>query len=195
MNHLAHALVAHRAGGSIVGNLMGDFVKGRPEDRYGGEILAGIRLHRRIDAFADEHEAFARSRSRIQPPHRRYAGILVDIFYDHFLARGWDEFEDQGLREFVDRVYAELRRERERLPSRMTGFVTYMIDTDLLFAYREREGIARAFTGLSRRVRRENPLADAPGELDRERSGLERDFLEFFPALLASPLTRADVAD
>jgi acyl carrier protein phosphodiesterase len=186
VNHLAHALVAERAGGSIVGNLMGDFVKGRPEDRYGGALLAGIRLHRRVDVFADENEVFARSRVRILPPLRRYAGILVDIFYDHFLAKRWTEFADRPLRDFADAVYEELRTEHDALPPRMTGFVSYMIDTDLLVAYREREGIARAFAGMSRRIRHENPLNEAIGELDREYEALESDFLEFFPQLLAA---------
>ena len=97
---------------------------------------------------------------------------------------------DRPLREFADHVYAELRRELANLPPRMTGFVTYMVDTDLLVAYREQDGIARAFTGLSRRMRRDNPLAEAPVELVRERAGLEEDFLEFFPALLAATAGR-----
>jgi acyl carrier protein phosphodiesterase len=186
VNHLAHALVAHRAGGSITGNLMGDFVKGDPSDRWDGELLEGIRLHRRVDAFADDHPAFLRSRERLRPPLRRFAGILVDVFWDHLLARRWEEYSDRPLREFVDDVYAEIRRHRDVLPERMTGFATYMIDTDLLFAYREPAGVARAFAGMSHRMRRANPLGEAMPALERERTGLDADFGEFFPDLLAA---------
>jgi acyl carrier protein phosphodiesterase len=184
VNHLAHALVAHRAGGSIVGNLMGDFVKGDPRDRWEGALLEGILLHRRIDAFTDAHPAFARSRARVRPELRRWSGILVDIFYDHLLARRWGEFCDRPLRDFADGVYAALRREWDVLPERMTGFATYMIDTDLLVAYREEAGVARALAGLSRRARRAGPLRGATEELVRERAGLDADFAEIFPDLL-----------
>ncbi|MBZ0267919.1 DUF479 domain-containing protein, partial [bacterium] len=82
MNHLAHALVAHRTGTSITGNLMGDFVKGRPEDTLDGALLEGVRLHRRVDAFTDDHPAFHRCRARVRPELRRFAGILVDVWWD-----------------------------------------------------------------------------------------------------------------
>lgn len=184
MNHLAHALVAHRAGGSIVGNLLGDFVKGDPRDRWEGALLEGILLHRRVDALTDAHPAFGRSRARIRPELRRWAGILVDVFYDHLLARRWEEYCDRPLRAFADDVYAALRREWDVLPERMTGFATYMIDTDLLVAYREEEGVARALAGLSRRARRAGPLRGAGAELLRERAGLDADFAEIFPDVL-----------
>lgn len=186
MNHLAHALVAHRVGGSITGNLMGDFVKGDPSDRFDGVLLEGIRLHRRVDAFADEHPAFLRSRERIRPPLRRYAGILVDVFWDHLLARRWTEFCDVPLRAFADHVYTALRADWDRLPGRMTGFATYLIETDLLVAYDAPEGVARAFAGMSRRMRRPNPLGEAMPALERARAGLDADFREFFPELLAA---------
>jgi acyl carrier protein phosphodiesterase len=184
VNHLAHALVAHRAGGSIVGNLMGDFVKGDPRGRFDGALLEGILLHRRVDAFVDAHASFARSRARIRPELRRWAGVLVDIFYDHLLARRWEEFCDRELRAFADGVYAALRAEWHVLPERMTGFAQYMLDTDLLVAYREEEGVARALAGLSRRVRGEGPLRAAIAELERERAGFDADFGELFPDLL-----------
>ena len=90
------------------------------------------------------------------------------------------------LRPFADDVYAALGRERDALPERMAGFVAYMIETDLLVAYGRREGVARTFAGMSRRMRRANPLNEAVQELDRERDALDADFGEFFPALLAA---------
>ena len=186
MNHLAHALVAHRAGSSITGNLMGDFVKGDPATRWNGPLREGILLHRRVDAFADDHPVFARSRARLRPPFRRWAGILIDVFWDHLLARRWTEYCDTPLRAFADDVYAELRREWAALPERMIPFATYLIETDLLVAYRDPAGVARAFAGMSRRVRRANPLGEAMPTLEGERAGLDVDFREFFPELLAA---------
>ncbi len=184
MNHLAHALVADRSGTSLVGNLLGDFVKGSPETRYEGELLRGIRLHRRIDVLTDGHRLFRRSRARIRNDLRRYSGILVDLFYDHLLARRWEEYSEVPLPAFADRVYSELEAARDELPDRMQRFVSFMIRTDLLVSYRDQEGIGTALTGISRRMRRRNPLAGAGTELTRIENGLGEDFRGFFPDLL-----------
>ena len=180
MNHLAHALLAVRTGTSLVGNLLGDFVKGRPEDHYRGELLRGIRVHRAVDAFVDEHPSFRRSRERLPAALRRWSGVLVDVGYDHVLAALWDEMGDGRLRDFADRVYAELEAARPRLPERMHRFVDYMTSTDLLVAYADPDGLRRALEGMSHRVRRENPLARAAGDLLRVAPGLESDFRSLF---------------
>lgn len=186
MNHLAHALIAVRTGTSIVGNLMGDFVKGRPEDRYDGAILRGIRLHRAVDAYVDEHPAFARSRARLGPPLRRFSGILVDVAYDHVLALGWEVLGEGTLRSFADRVYAELDASRSLLPERMHGFVKYMTRSDLLVAYREPAGVARTLEGMSMRMRHANPLAEASGAVSRAVPGLTADLDELWPDVLTA---------
>lgn len=163
---------------------MGDFVKGRPEGRYDGVVLEGIRAHRRVDAYTDEHPAVRRSFRRYRPEYRRYAGVLTDIFFDHVLARLWEEYADRPLRRFADDVYAELREARASLPGRMQRFLDYMLATDLLVSYRETEGVDRTLQGVSRRLRRSNPLGTAVEELEREADGFESDFREFFPDLL-----------
>lgn len=186
MNHLAHALIAVRTETSIVGNLMGDFVKGRPETMYDGELLRGILTHRRVDAFVDAHPIFERSRGRLPGDLRRWSGILVDVGYDHALARGWDAFGEGTLREFSDSVYAQLGAARGRLPERMLGFVDYMTSTDLLAAYREPDGVSRALFGMSRRLRRANPLDVAAADVLRVASGLEEDLKTLLPATIAA---------
>lgn len=183
MNHLAHALIAHRTGTSLVGNLMGDFVKGVPHDRYRGELLEGILLHRSVDAFTDDHPAFRRCRARVRPGLRRFGGILVDLYWDHVLAREWDRYHPRALPVFARRVYAALEKRRSDLPERMRSFVDYMTTTDLLVAYATREGLHRALTGMSRRMRRENPLAEGAEEFDRIGDEVAADFREFLPDL------------
>lgn len=185
MNHLAHALVAHRTGGSIVGNLMGDFVKGRPQDRYEGEILRGILLHREIDAFTDRHDVFAKSRRRIPHPYRRFSGILIDLFYDHRLANRWSEFSEMALSDFTKLVHSQLRESFDILPPRMQRFVRYMLETDLLVSYRELDGVSRALSGIASRLTRDTVLARAHDALAAQAPELDRDFTEFFPQLMA----------
>jgi acyl carrier protein phosphodiesterase len=184
MNHLAHALIAVRSRGSIPGHLLGDFVKGSPEGRYRGELLEGILIHRRVDAYTDAHPRVARSLRRFDPPYRRFAGILVDLFFDHLLARSWEQWSSEPLRVFADRVYSELDAARGDLPAAMQHFADYMTASDLLVSYREPAGLARALDGMSRRMRRPNPLATAAGAMERSREGLETDFRVFFPELL-----------
>ena len=184
MNHLAHALVAERTGTSVVGNLMGDFVKGDLASRYHGDLLRGILLHRQVDAFTDDHPAFLRCRGRFRPPFRRFAGVLVDVFWDHLLARDWERHGGgEPLAGFASRVYAALAERRAELPARMLGFVEYMTDTNLLVAYAVPEGVARALAGLSRRFPRENPLAEGLSELHRIGPEVEADLAEFLPDL------------
>lgn len=186
MNHLAHALIAVRTDTSIVGNLLGDFVKGRPEGAWHGELLRGIRLHRAVDAYVDDHPAFARSRARIAPARRRFAGILVDMAYDHVLAGDWDTWGEGTLREFADRVYRELEAAGDALPGRMRRFRRYLVDTDLLSAYARRDGVAAALAGMSGRMRRPNPLAAGMDDIEAARDGLAADFRALWPDVLAA---------
>ena len=106
MNYLAHALLAGDHPADRIGGVIGDFVKG-PLDPLpaglGPGLAAGVMLHRRIDSFADTHPAFLRSRGRVSAARRRVAGVMVDMFYDHFLARHWAHFSDQALGDFTDR--------------------------------------------------------------------------------------------
>ena len=186
MNHLAHALIAVRTGTSIVGNLMGDFVKGRPEDRYDGALLRGIRVHRAVDAYVEEHPAFARSRARLDASLRRFSGILVDLAYDHALATRWEDFGEGTLRSFADRVYAEIEVAHAELPERMHRFVAYMTSTDLLVAYREPAGITRALEGMSMRMRHANPLGEAAADVTRAAPQFAEDFAVLWPDVVAA---------
>ena len=185
MNHLAHALIAEHTGTSIVGNLMGDFVKGPLEDgAWDAEILRGLRLHRRVDAWTDEHPLFHRSRMRLGPELRRWSGILVDLYWDHVLAREWDTLAGEPLGPFADRVTSELTAARPILPGRMLRFVEFMTASRLLEAYARTEGIRGALEGMSMRMRRGNPLAEAAVDLPALYPGLREDFLSFWEELL-----------
>lgn len=180
MNFLAHMYLSGVDPELLVGNFMGDFVKGRVGDAYPPRIREGIVLHRRIDTFAQHHPLFHQSRQRLAARYGLYRGVLVDVFYDHFLALEWEEWSDEPLAVWLARVRLIVEGYRSYLPERLQGFVAVLFE-DLLPSYREVTGIGRALERMARRVRRPNPLAGGEEELVRHYAGLGDDFRQFLP--------------
>ncbi|HXH03143.1 MAG TPA: ACP phosphodiesterase [Candidatus Competibacteraceae bacterium] len=185
MNFLAHLLLAGPDPLERIGQLMGDFHKGPLGAELEPALRLGIWLHRRIDAYTDAHAVVVASRGRVRPELRRYAGILVDLYYDHFLACDWARYHPKPLEEFVAAVHGELLEHYARLPPRMQRSVDYLIERELLLSYRELSGIARALRGISGRLSRPNPLAEGVVDLERHYTLLQADFATFFPELRA----------
>ena len=184
MNYLAHLYLGGNAPESMIGAMMGDFVKGSVGDGLPPAISEGIRLHRRIDTFTDAHPTFRTSKRRIAPEYRRYAGILIDVFYDHFLACDWAAYSPVPLDHFARRVYHVMSLHQQGFPPRMQRSTAYMIGTDLLVSYRDIEGIRTALRGIEGRLRRPSQLGLAIAELESNYAQLHADFSEFFPALM-----------
>ena len=185
MNYLVHLYLADATPESLIGNLMGDFAKGHIDQNLSPVTRQGIALHRRIDVFTDSHPFFVQSRQRIHPQFRRYSGILVDIFYDHFLARDWALYSTLSLPCFAHLVYSILTAHYDNLPPPMRRSVSYMIANDLLLSYREVAGIERALQGIENRLKRPNRLGEAVAELCDNYDSLATDFAAFFPELTA----------
>jgi acyl carrier protein phosphodiesterase len=181
MNFLAHAFLAGPQAADRVGGLMGDFVKGSLPGALPADLAAGVELHRRIDSFADSHVAFRASRQRMSAARRRYAGVLVDMFYDHLLARHWSRFHPQPLKVFTGESYALLRLRAAHLPPRLASFLPSMEGDDWLASYAEVDTIAYALERMSQRIVRTNPLAGAAEELQRDYAAFEADFLAILP--------------
>ena len=179
MNFLAHALLAGDDENLIVGAFLGDFHYGAPEGRF----AEGIRLHRAIDRYTDAHPIFRQSKQLFEPPFRRYAGILVDIYYDHALARDWKAFSDVPLPAFSQQVYEVLQDNAVELPDKLNQFVSHLVQHDLLTGYAEPARIDRVLVGVSSRLKRANPLAEASSQREKHDSQLKRDFAAFFPDL------------
>lgn len=185
MNFLAHALLAGPAPGDRCGGVAGDFVKGLLPGALPASLAAGVALHRRIDSFADSHPAFLTSRSRVSGERRRLSGIMVDLFYDHFLAVHWRCFCEEPLAQYVDRLYAELNEARMFLPDRFGEVLPLMEKHNWLLSYRSVDAVAEALDRMARyRLRRPNNLAGAGDELRQNYTGFEADFLVFFPDAL-----------
>jgi len=184
MNYLAHLFLADKTSNSFLGSLMGDFVKGGIDSAMPTALRNAIVQHRRIDTFTDAHPVVKRSKNRIDPEFRRYAGILIDVFYDHFLATRWMDFNDQPLNTFTIEVYARLKQQRHLAPDRMQSTLSYMVDYDLLGSYQQDNGIHRALHGIESRLKRPSKLNLAIVELQRNRDELLTDFRYYFPALI-----------
>lgn len=179
MNYLAHAWLAGDLPSDRLGGLMGDFVKGPLPAGLPPAVAAGVRLHRQIDVFADAHPAFQRSRARVSPLRRRFGGVMVDMFYDHFLARHWAHFDGAPLEDFTAGMYALMGAHAPLLPPRLAAVLPRMRETDWLASYRSPEAIAIALDRMALRLRRANPLAGAGEELGAAYAQFEADFFDF----------------
>lgn len=175
MNYLVHLYLSDPTPECRLGNLMGDFVKGRLENAWAPEILQGIRQHRRVDSLAHRSAVFRRSKARIDNRFGHCKGILVDMFYDHFLARNWSSYSTIPLEVFARDIYRLLETNREVLPPGLQQAAPGMIARNWLVSYRETQTIGRVLERISQRLSRPNPIADGLGELHRHYAGLEAD--------------------
>jgi len=183
MNYLMHLYLSEAAPESLAGNMMGDFVKGRLDERYPPGIRRGIELHRRIDSFASENSRFIRSKRRIDPSFGHFRGVLVDIFYDHFLARHWEEYAVTPFREYVRQCSAILAAHATAMPERLRLLLPRIFSDDWILTYPRRDGIAAVLERMAKRVSRPNRLAVGIGELDLHYDGLLEDFRLFLPEI------------
>ncbi len=184
MNHLAHALLAAPGDDRMLGSLVADFLRGGIDPALAAGIREGIALHRSVDAWTDAHPEVVAARALFAPPYRRYAGILVDIWFDHLLARDWPRHAAGSLPDFSRQVQALLRQRAAELPPRMHAFARYLALNDLPAAYASRPVIGSVFEGVSQRLSRANPVASALHAIEAVAAPLQRHFEAFFPALV-----------
>lgn len=176
MNFLAHALLAGDDPALVVGGVTGDWIKGTLPGVLPGDLARGVALHRAIDCFAESQPAFRRSRSRISAARRRYAGVLVDVFYDHLLARNWAAIHHQPLDEYCSGVYRLIKDRMNDLPISSHPALKMMANEDWLTSYEKIEGIADVLLRMSRRARQPNPLANGELEFLSDVDGFVGDF-------------------
>jgi acyl carrier protein phosphodiesterase len=187
MNFLAHAFLSRSSPELLIGGLLGDFVKGRERlQQYSAAVRAGIHLHRAIDRYTDAHPIVRASCELISPARRRFAAILVDVFYDHFLARHWQRYADLPLEEFTQQVYSTLLPHIASYPERLQRILPRMAADDWLASYAEIESVDAALHDIARRFQRYPRavvLADGVQELLHHYAVFEQHFLDFFPEL------------
>lgn len=176
MNFLAHALLAGDAPALIVGGVVGDWIKGPLPGPLPPDLARGVALHRAIDSFAESHPAFRCSRARISAQRRRYAGVLVDIFYDHLLASNWTSIDRRPLQDYCATVYRLVAERLQDLPAASYPGLALMAREDWLASYASIDGIADVLMRMSRRARQPNPLAGGEREFLADTNGFAGDF-------------------
>lgn len=184
MNFLAHIFLSGDDEQLLVGNFIADFVKGKKKDDYPDQIRKGIELHRAIDDFTDHHPTTDISKNRLRPKYGKYAGVIVDLYYDHFLAKDFNLYSAISLKEYSEKTYTIIQQYDEWLPEGVKYFLPFMIERNWLLNYATIEGIGRALTGLSKRVSFENKMDESVLDLREQYANFENDFNLFFPELI-----------
>ena len=168
-----------------IGNFIGDFVKGNQYKEYPDKIAKGVLLHREIDRFTDTHKLVTPSKDRLRKKYRHYAGVIVDVFYDHFLAKNFHQYHPHDLGTFVQLNYKLLMRFYADLPVKAQHMLPYMIASNWLLNYAKIEGIKSALEGMSRRTRFDSKMNESIQELEMHYQDFEKEFRDFFPVLAA----------
>lgn len=184
MNYLAHFHLAQHSDAGLLGALLGEYIKGPLQGAWPEDWEEGIRLHRRIDAFSDQHESRLRFAEAVPAEYRRYAGIVFDVYCDYLLSLHWSRFESQPLATFAARVYALLARHMTRLPPPAARMARRLIEYDVLCIYHEWDTVSGALARIGERFARANPLARAGDELVIHLPLAEQLFLDLYPALI-----------
>lgn len=182
MNYLAHLHLGGPAPHQLLGSLYGDFVKGPLDGRWPQSIEAGIRLHRRIDLFTDTHPLVRDARALFPAARRRVSGILLDLFFDHCLARDWADYAEVPLPAFTGQVYRVLA-DQAALPGALARIAPRMAEQDWLGSYREFDTLAAVVGGMSHRLSRPELLAGGFDELAERYQPLSDHFRRFYPEL------------
>lgn len=183
MNFLAHIVLSGDNEDLQVGNFIGDFVKGAQIYDYPPDIQKGVAIHRAIDDYTDSHEVVLKSKKRLRDKYHHYAPVIVDLYYDHLLAKNWGTFISQDLLPFTLDFYQKIKNYHTILPRPVKTMLVSMESENWLYNYRTMEGINQALNGMARRTRFESKMEEAATTLQEYYSAFEEEFLEFFPQL------------
>jgi acyl carrier protein phosphodiesterase len=190
LNYLAHLFLSDHQPEIMVGNFIADFVRKSQITNFPAGIQKGIALHHKIDTFTDTHAIVQESKLLLRPQFGKYAAVIVDVFYDHFLSRQWQVFSTQDRQEFCNEVYNNLNNNGLWLPESVKSHLPDMVQHNWLWYYHEFEGVRRALQSLSYRSAHRKDLPEAIENLKQNYTQFEEHFLAFFPELLA--MTKQD---
>ncbi|MGL5113183.1 MAG: ACP phosphodiesterase [Flavobacterium sp.] len=183
MNFLAHIFLSGDDELLKIGNFMADGIRGKQYEHYPISIQKGIRLHRFIDTYTDAHPVFRQSTKKLHSEYHHYSGVIVDVFYDHFLSKNWSLFSNENLEHFTENFYQSLRDNYELLSERTKGMMPYMIDHNWLLSYQSIAGISRILTQMDSRTKNASKMRFSSNELIAHYSEFEQEFTTFFSDL------------
>ncbi|EGA65001.1 ACP phosphodiesterase [Vibrio brasiliensis] len=188
MNYLAHLHIAQHCQSSLLGNLLGDFVKGNPDTQFSQHVSQGVRLHRFVDSYTDSHGSVIEARQLFDNGTRRFSGIALDMFWDHCLAKRWYEFHSQPLEQFCNAALEQVMNDeqQQQLPERFVTVTQAMWQGQWLSSYQHIENIEFALQRMSNRSARMARLADCFPYLERNYHQLDELFTSLYPQILTA---------
>jgi acyl carrier protein phosphodiesterase len=184
MNFLAHLYLSKENKNILIGNFIADAVKGKKHENYPKEIQAGILLHRQIDYFTDTHPIERRSKRRLHERYDHYDGVIIDILYDHFLAKNWLNYSEIPLEIYAKNVYSFFQKNIGILPPEMQKLLPYMIEYNWLVSYASITGIEKILIGMNKRTKGISKMDLAIEDLIMHYDDFESDFTAFFEELI-----------
>jgi acyl carrier protein phosphodiesterase len=185
MNFLAHIYLSGDNDLMKIGNFMADGIRGKHFETFPLEIQRGIVLHRAIDTFTDAHPVFRTSTKKLHNRYHHYSGVIVDVFYDHFLSKNWTRYSDENLDDYIQRFYQTLDDNREVLTERTIYLMPYMIKQNWLLSYQTVSGIDGILTQMDSRTKNKSKMRFASEELQESYLEFEQEFTIFFEDLRA----------
>jgi acyl carrier protein phosphodiesterase len=188
LNFLAHIYLSDDNDDIKIGNFLGDFVKGRlnklTNNQYTEGVIKGMALHREIDFFTDNHPIVRQSIDRLQPRYHKFSGIVIDMFYDHILAKNFQNYSEISLEEYAENFYDLLEKRKSEIPEPMERMVKSMVSRNWFVGYKSYEGIEWALTGIAKRLSFESGIENAIEELKNDYDLYEMEFNFFFPEII-----------
>ncbi|MFW5824388.1 MAG: ACP phosphodiesterase [Marinobacter sp.] len=192
MNHFAHLYLARPTVESRVGNLLGDFARGVDSNRLPEPVRAGLEHHRAVDAFTDSHPEVLASKALFSNRRRRFAGIALDILFDHYLLRHWHHFGQGDRTRYIHDLYRDLEQGSTLMPAGMVSVTRRMVAHDWFHAYQDLDSVGAAMDRVAGRIRFPNEFAGVMEEIRLLDAELEERFLAFFPELVQFSQSRAE---
>jgi acyl carrier protein phosphodiesterase len=180
MNYLAHSFLSNHNEGLLIGNFIADHIPGNHFENYPPEIIEGIKMHRRIDAFADSHVKFLESKRFFYKGFEKYSGILIDIYFDHLLAKNFSAYSPVPLNDYCLKVYGVYNKNLHLLPQSSAGFLNYVLHNNVYFSYSTEQGIERVLYHLSHRIKHGILLNESIDIFKENFLHIEENFQFFF---------------
>ncbi|WP_124980545.1 acyl carrier protein phosphodiesterase [Nonlabens xiamenensis] len=196
MNYLAHIFLSEKESQLRIGNFIADSVRGKDFSMFPEPVAEGIILHRLIDTYTDQHPIVRQSKDLIRREYGHWSSVIVDIYYDHFLAANWSTYHSEPLESYVDKFYQDLVDHYDILPERVQNFLPIMMEQNWLVSYASIEGISRIFYQMNRRTKGKSGMDFAPMDLIKYYDQLQQHFHLFMQELIAYvKLERAELTE
>lgn len=184
MNFLAHLYLSKDNQNIMIGNFIADAIKGNKYKHFTAEIQKGIILHRHIDTFTDQHPVVRKSKRRLHKRYGHYTGVIIDLFYDHFLAKNWDDYCKIPLDIYAQNFYSLLHEHYEILPEKTKHMLPYLEQYNWLYNYQFLEGMQQVLEGMNRRTKMKSQMNLSIEDLKEHYQDFENDFTLFFKDLI-----------